>query len=176
MKKIENNIAYIDGANLYRGILELGWVLDYVKFRKWLEEKYSVKKAYLFIGMVPERKRLYRYLQESGFTLIFKETLPHKDGSIKGNCDAEMVLQVLSDCYEEKYQKAVLVTGDGDFACLVNFLLEKEKLRIVIAPNFKKSSYLIRKIQAPTVFLNQLEFKLKEKAPATDGTEAGSLT
>jgi len=46
MKKPENNFAYVDGANLHKGIAELGWRLDYRKFRVWLLEKYGVSKAY----------------------------------------------------------------------------------------------------------------------------------
>lgn len=59
----ENNFAYIDGANLHKGILSLGWKLDYKRFRVWLTERYGVCKAYLFIGLVPKYKDLYAYLQ-----------------------------------------------------------------------------------------------------------------
>jgi len=41
----ENNFAYIDGANLHKGIAGFGWMLDYARFRIWLSEKYSVKKV-----------------------------------------------------------------------------------------------------------------------------------
>jgi len=57
MKKQENNFAYIDGANLHKGIESSGWKLDYRKFRVWLLEKYGVKKAYIFIGLIPEAGR-----------------------------------------------------------------------------------------------------------------------
>jgi len=74
MYKKENNIAYIDGANLDKALRkQLKWSLDYKRFRIWLSEKYSVKKAYIFIGLIPKYKNLYTYLQECGFTLIFKE-------------------------------------------------------------------------------------------------------
>ncbi len=74
MKSKEHNFAYIDGANLYKGISDLGWKLDYRRFRVWLKEKYSVERAYLFIGLIPKQKDLYTFLQEAGYTLIFKET------------------------------------------------------------------------------------------------------
>lgn len=74
MKKQENNFAYIDGANLHKGISDLGWQMDYGRFRIWLKERYAVKRAYLFLGMVAKYKNLYTALQEAGFTLIFKET------------------------------------------------------------------------------------------------------
>ena len=54
-----NNFAYIDAANLYRGIKSSGWNMDYQRFRIWLSEKYKVKSAYLFIGLIPKYKELY---------------------------------------------------------------------------------------------------------------------
>jgi len=51
MRLKENNFAYIDGANLYNGSNSLGWKLDYRRFRVWLKDKYSVERAYLFIGL-----------------------------------------------------------------------------------------------------------------------------
>ncbi|MEK7081606.1 MAG: hypothetical protein AAB704_00305 [Patescibacteria group bacterium] len=60
MKKTENNFAYIDGANLYNGISGFGWALDYARLRTWLSEKYAVKNAYIFIGLIPKYKELYK--------------------------------------------------------------------------------------------------------------------
>ena len=110
----ENNFAYIDGANLYKGIGSSGWALDYRKFRIWLSEKYGVKKAYIFLGLIPKYKELYTYLQEAGFVLIFKEVIYNTQGEPKGNCDADLVLQAARDTYENKYDKAILVSSDGD--------------------------------------------------------------
>ena len=50
MKLKENNYAFTDSQNLNLGIQKLSWKLDYRKFRVYLKEKYSVEKAYIFIG------------------------------------------------------------------------------------------------------------------------------
>ena len=160
----ENNFAYIDGANLHKGILELGWRLDYRRFRVFLRDKYAVNKAYIFLGFIPTNVHLYRDLQNMGYTIVFKPTLPDGKGEIKGNCDAEMVLQAVSDMYEHAYDKAVLITGDGDFACLVNFLQEKNRLRALLSPNHKKASVLLRKAVPNSIFFlerfrNKLEYR-----------------
>lgn len=63
---------YIDGNNLYRSAKELGFEIDYKKFRGWLRQKYQTSSVYLFIGLVPSRTSFYEYLQEAGFILIFK--------------------------------------------------------------------------------------------------------
>jgi len=162
MEREENNFAYIDGANLHKGIQELGWSLDYKRFRVFLHEKYGVNKAYIFIGFVPTNANLYRDLQNWGYIVVFKPTLPDGVGDVKGNCDAELVLQAVSDMYESLYDSAVLVTGDGDFACLVKFLKEKARFKVVISPNYKKASVLLRKV-APNsiVFLDRFENRFK---------------
>lgn len=70
------NIAYVDAANLDKALrLTLLWELDYKRFRTWLADKYEVKRAYIFIGLIPRYKSLYNYLQECGFDLIFKDVL-----------------------------------------------------------------------------------------------------
>lgn len=138
----ENNYAFIDGQNLNLGIKEIGWKLDLKRFRIYLKEKYGVTKAYYFIGFVEGNNDLYASLQEYGYILIFKPTFRNQLGKVKGNCDAELVLQSMIDI--EKYDKAVIVTGDGDFYCLIKYLNEANKLKMVIAPN-KSYSGLLKK-------------------------------
>jgi uncharacterized LabA/DUF88 family protein len=160
----ENNFAYLDGANLHKGILELGWRLDYQRFRVYLRDKYSVDRAYIFLGFVGGNARLYRDLQNWGYIVIFKPTVFDGKGDIKGNCDAELVLQAVSDMYEKQYNKAVIVSGDGDFACLVNFLKERERLKVVLSPNHKKASILLRKaVPNDIVFLERFRDRLERR-------------
>ena len=162
MKPKLNNHAYIDGSNLHKGITELGWQLDYKRFRVWLFEKYAVTKAYIFLGFIATNTNLYRDLQNWGYTIVFKPTIPNEKGEIKGNCDAEMVLQAVSDMYEQRYDKALLVTGDGDFACLVYFLNERNKLEAVLSPSHKKASVLLRKaVPEKILFLERFKDRLE---------------
>ncbi len=105
----ENNYAFIDGQNLYLAIKNLGWKLDYKKLRVYLKEKYGVSKAFMFMGFLPANQELYKFLQDVGFILIFKPILESKEGEVKGNCDAEFVLQAMIEFNE--YKKAILITG-----------------------------------------------------------------
>jgi uncharacterized LabA/DUF88 family protein len=161
------NYAFIDSQNLNLAVQSLGWKIDSVRFRRFLREKYQVEKAFLFIGYIEGNNALYTALQEAGFICIFKPTLKYRDGKTKGNCDAEMVLQAMIEF--QNYQKAVLVTGDGDFYCLAKYLVEEGKLEVLLIPNEKKFSALLRfKILRPYLrFISRLESKLaykKEKA------------
>uniref|UniRef100_A0A7C4M1B6 NYN domain-containing protein n=1 Tax=candidate division CPR3 bacterium TaxID=2268181 RepID=A0A7C4M1B6_UNCC3 len=176
INKKQNNSAYIDGANLHKGMLNLGWDLDYKRFRILLKEKYNVEEAFIFIGLIPKYKELYSYLQECGYILIFKEVVYDFDGKAKGNCDADLVLKMVSDFYNNKFEKSVIVTSDGDYASLVKMLFEKEKLRIILSPaKEKRCSILLKRIGAPITYINDLRGRVeydykKEKAPDRDGT------
>ncbi len=170
--KILKNYAFIDSQNLNLSIQGLGWKLDFGRFRIYLKEKYHVTKAFLFIGYIEGNNNLYISLQEAGFICIFKPTLEYKDGTTKGNCDAELVLQAMIEY--PNYDKAVIVTGDGDFYCLVKYLFEKKKLEALVIPNrFKFSGLLKFKIFRPYLrFMNDLREKLeyKKKRPRKDET------
>ena len=152
--------AFIDSQNVNLGIRELGWKLDFARFRRYLLEKYNVSKAFLFIGFVEGNNDLYSSLQQAGFICIFKLTLKYKDGTTKGNCDAELVLQSMIEY--GNYDQAIIASGDGDFYCLIKYLAEKQKLSAVIVPNQHKCSALLKfKVCRPYLrFMNDLKNKL----------------
>lgn len=161
MKKPLTNFAFIDSQNLNLSVRDQGWKLNWKKLRKYLLEKYGVKKAYLFLGYLPSQKNLYKSLKSYGFEIIFKETFLI-NGSIKGNVDAELVLQTMIDF--KKYKKAILISGDGDFACLVKYLIKKDKLCRIIIPNKYKYSVLLRKSGKGFLdFVSHLKNKLEYK-------------
>jgi len=161
MKNLENNYAFIDSQNLYLGVRSQGWLLDYSRFRIYLKDKYKVSKAYLFIGYVAGNESRYIKLQEAGYIIIFKPTLEQKiDGKIivKGNVDADLVLHTMIEYLH--YDQAIIVSGDGDFYCLVEYLAEHGKLYKLIAPNCYKYSSLLRRFINNIDFLNNLRKKL----------------
>lgn len=162
MENLQKINIYIDGNNLYRGARELGHEIDYRKFRSWLRQKYHTSNAYLFIGLVPERVKFYEHLQECDFILVFKQTVSI-GGTIKGNCDAELVLRATSDFYTKAFDKCMLVTGDGDFGCLVEFLATNSVLAGVLAPDERKCSILLRNKNIEITFLNDLYHKFSNK-------------
>ena len=174
MKPKQNNFAYIDGANLHRGVIQLGWQLDYTKFRVWLKDKYGIDHAYLFIRLIPKNKDLYTSLQEAGFTLVYKEITYDGEGKVKGNCDADLVLKATRDAYEKPSGKAVLVSSDGDYAGLVKFLLEKDRFIGIVSPSVSaKCSVLLKRTGARIAYINDQRSILeksnqKEKAPGRD--------
>jgi uncharacterized LabA/DUF88 family protein len=157
-RKTTKNYAFIDSQNLNLAIREQGWILDFRKFRKYLQDKYSIIKAFLFIGYVAENQDMYTQLQKSGYILVFKPTLTLPGGTPKGNVDAELVLHTMIEY--KNFSKALIVTGDGDFHCLVDFLSKNQKLMKLMIPNKHKFSSLYRKMMDNIVFMNGLRQKL----------------
>lgn len=163
--------AFIDSQNLNLGVKSQGWKLDWRKFRQYLKNKYNVSKAYLFIGHVPGNEPLYAYLQECGYILIFKPTLltKHKGvTAVKGNVDAELVLHTMIQY--SSFNKAVIITGDGDFYCLVDYLVENNKLLKLLAPTLHYSS-LLRKFNQGNfiVRIDLLKTSLEQKKTGIRG-------
>lgn len=146
----------------------MGWNLDYRKFRVYLRDKYKIGKAYLFIGFISQHQDLYRSLQQDGYILRFKPVLLNNKSGAKGNVDGDMILQIVRDYYENQFNKAVLVTSDGDFYSTVKFLYETRSLEKVISPHRATCSTLL-KLQAKEkiVFIDNLWKKLGYKKKNT---------
>lgn len=162
--------AFIDSQNLnlgtskdlYRGkkLIYKGWKLDYQKFRKYLKDKFGVEQAFLFIGRMVKYEPLYSALRNYGYILVFKPTVKDVNGKPKGNVDAELVLHAAAIEYPN-YNKAVIVSGDGDFYCLHQFLHERKKLLRILIPNTKAESSLLKKFQQYKTFLIYEKIKLE---------------
>lgn len=128
----------------------------------YLKEKHCVSKAYLFIGYIDGNNALYSRLQDAGFILIFKPVLKYKDGTVKGNVDAELVLHTMIQF--KNFNQAIIVTGDGDFYCLVQYLLDNSKLYTVLVPNRFKYSALLKKFAKKNIaFMDDLKGIIGEK-------------
>lgn len=170
--KREKIYAFIDSQNLNLGTsksiyknrkrIYRGWKLDFKKFRQYLLDKFRVNKAFLFIGYIQSNKKLYASLKRWGYDVIFKPTVRDNIGKPKGNIDAELVLYSVRIEYDI-YDKAVIVSGDGDFYCLLKFLRKNNKLEAIIIPNKFSESKLLKEFQQFKIFLYRERRKLELK-------------
>ncbi len=172
LSKRKTVYAFIDSQNLNLGISKdifrvdkrvyKGWIMDYKKFRRYLFDKFHVTKAIVFIGYIPKYQSLYKSLNKFGYKLIFKPVVLNIDNRYKGNVDAELVLHSCNIEFD-KYDKAVIVSGDGDFYCLHSFLSKKEKLEKILIPNSKSESSLLKEFGKYKVYLEYEKGKLELK-------------
>jgi uncharacterized LabA/DUF88 family protein len=144
--------AFIDSQNLNVSVQKFGWKMNWHKFRLFLAEKYGVTEAFMFIGYVPEFESMYEQLHETGYAVVLKPTYdmtrpqpelakpaeggepaePEEKKPVKGNIDADLVLWAMKEI--NHYDKAIIVSGDGDFYSLVEYLEEQGKLLHIFAP------------------------------------------
>jgi uncharacterized LabA/DUF88 family protein len=151
-RKKPGNYAFIDSQNLNVSVQKYGWKMDWRKFRQFLTDKYEVKKAFMFIGYVPEFEDIYEKMHQAGYAVVLKPTFDmsrpqpeekqlNKNGEekkVKGNVDADMVLWAMKEM--KNYDKAVIVSGDGDFFGLVEYLHQVGKLHKILTPTGQYSS------------------------------------
>lgn len=177
--------AFIDSQNLNIGVQKIGWKMDWRKFRKFLADQYNVSKAYMFIGYIPENEDLYEQMHEAGYAVVLKPTFDltrpqpemievmeessakksaqneHEEKKpVKGNIDAELVLWAMKEM--SNYDQAIIVSGDGDFYCLVEYLEQKGRLKHLLAPSGHYSS-LYNRYEQYIVRLDQFRRELAYK-------------
>lgn len=162
-----NNQAFIDGQNLNASTANArpSWRVDLNRFRRFLREKYHVEEAYYFVGCFsPLHQDLYAALQRGGFIVVFREhagtSLSHK----KGNVDTDIVFAVMRKLVDrEKFDKVILVSGDGDYWRMVDYLIKKDKFAKLLVPNELAMSSLYRTRTPDTyrVFLDSPDIKRK---------------
>jgi uncharacterized LabA/DUF88 family protein len=167
--KKPNTYAFIDSQNLNLGTQRMGWKLDWRKFREYLNRTYGVTHAYMFIGYMSENESLYEYMHELGYLVVLKPTIDvtaapeggddkeKEKPAIKGNVDADLVLYAMKEI--PNYEKAIIVSGDGDFLGLVEYLKEQGKLANILTPNWQYSS-LFKPYESQIVRLDQLRRQL----------------
>jgi|ERR1039458_1888529 uncharacterized LabA/DUF88 family protein len=143
-----SNIAFIDGQNLHLGTKESGWAIDHARFRTYLSEKYSIAEAYYFLGFVSEEEQdLYDKLQRAGFILLFREHSSALRGSKKGNVDSDIIFALMRKLAEnEPFGKAFIVSGDGDYKKMVDYLVKKGKFGKMLFPNRQFASSLYKSL------------------------------
>lgn len=170
--------AFIDSQNLNLGTQRMGWKMDWRKFRQFLRDEHGVTHAYTFIGYMSDNEQLYEYMHELGYLVVLKPTVDvtpkppvaGKDDTpneaeakvkekplIKGNVDTELVLYAMKEL--PNYQRAIIVSGDGDFFSLAEYLEEQGKLASIMAPNWQYSS-LLKPLERKIIRLDQKRRRL----------------
>jgi len=154
--------AFIDAQNLNQSLKHQGWDYDVFKFRQYLRDKYNVTHAFFFMGYISKYQSLYAKIQQAGFIVQFKEILTTADNNVKGNIDVNLTLHAAET--NNEYDKAILVSADGDFYPLLVYWKKKGKFLCVISPSKKRNtSQLLKKyakgklVYMPTDIKNKIE-------------------
>jgi uncharacterized LabA/DUF88 family protein len=128
-------IGYMsENESLYEYMHELGYLI--------------VLKPTIDISASPEADKHVENKLDPAIKNVAKKEGDDKDSKekekekplIKGNVDAELVLYAMKEL--PNYDEAIIVSGDGDFFSLAEYLNEQGKLAHILTPNWQYSSLL----------------------------------
>lgn len=163
------NQAFIDGQNLHMNTKSNGWKVNLARLRVYLKEKYQVERAYYFIGAADEKhQNLYKMIQEAGFILMFRKHSLEMTGHKKGNVDTDIVFEIMRKLADqENFDKVLLISGDGDYFKMVDYLIGKNRLEKLLAPSHHSMSSLYKQYidRAYYAFLDAAGTKKKIAIP-----------
>lgn len=130
--------AFIDASNIIYGARTEGWLIDQKKLFNYLKTKFKTSKTFFYFGKDdnnPKQLGFLKKLESFGFILKVKQ-IKRFGNRQKANCDVDLTLDMV--LLKEKYDRAIVLTGDGDFLPLFEYL-KKEKKEIAILA-FPKST------------------------------------
>lgn len=137
---------FIDGANFCYGIKSIkerysDFHFDFEKYIKEITKEGKLIDVYYFTAPLkqtlnPEiytkHQKMLTRLEKAGYKVILCKRKRRRD--IEGNIthqikedDIRLALQMQKDAYDNKFDIAYLLSGDGDFVPLPEFLKEKGK-------------------------------------------------
>ncbi len=117
---------FIDGNNLFHAARAVGVEIDYAKLLNFLRGDSNLLRAFFYTGVDERAERQQGFLlwmRRNGYRVVEKELKTYADGTKKANLDVEIAVDMLS--LADKYDTAVLVSGDEDFAYAINAVAYK---------------------------------------------------
>lgn len=113
--------------------LDLNKLINYLE-KKLVKSKLSQAQIVL-LGRHIQRAKFYRKLKQFGYELKLKPVKIFTDDegntTKKANCDVDMTFDLMR--LMGQYSEAVILSGDGDFAIVLNYLRNRERKIIILA-------------------------------------------
>lgn len=163
---------FIDYHNLEGSLRNEGAQMDILVLRDYLAEGRDLIESFVFVGTNPnnveEDERFHRFLRRNGFVVKTKKAKVRPDGSLKCDFDVEMVLDVVDFVTHARPNIVCLVTGDGDFQPLTEFL-RMRGIRVEVASTPTSISHNL--LESANGYINLLEAIREIGAPQEEHHE-----
>ncbi len=124
--------VFIDAANILYSQRTLGWGIGYEKLKAYFQKECDLKRIFFYTGKIGEdnkQKRFLLKLESYGYTVRAKEVKRIKIApdtyEMKGDLDVNLTIDALENI--EEFDTCILMSGDSDFAPLLDKLKEKRK-------------------------------------------------
>jgi len=139
--------AFVDVQNIYMCVKTVfgHTKINYRILRDFLNRDGALVKMVAFTCYDPENRSQVDFMHAlalMGYRVVAKPIKRMPDGNIKASMDMEMALEILVSA--PYLDEIVLVTGDGDFAPIVDYVARMGKVIKVIGPDRLTSPELIR--------------------------------
>jgi uncharacterized LabA/DUF88 family protein len=164
---MELTCVYIDAANIILSAQGIDFDLDLSLLFQYLYDKYRDCKIVFFIGDVKYLKTIEAIIIGYGVELVVKQTV-REGGKIKANCDVELTNRVSIDVERNIVNKVILMSGDGDFVALTDYVRDMGKCVSCMSVTPKNTSIFIK--QRPylrIMYLIQIRDLLENKKVLT---------
>ena len=145
---MERIVIFVDNSNIFKGFQKYNVQVDYEKLKNYITGNRKLEAIYLYEGVVypisSAKANWYKELgNRSGY--IIKATFDKivSKGAIEKKVDINMAIDIVSLGYENIYDTAVLVSGDGDFVPVVKKVKEMGKEMEVWAFKYSLANALI---------------------------------
>ncbi len=130
----ERVAVFVDGANMFYAQRLLGWHLDFKRVLTYCTQGRELYNAFYYTGIqvpaIPQQRDFLTALRHLGFTIrekAMKEVPdPESETVIR---HASLEIEIVVDLFNttDRYDVAVLLSGDGDFERAVELLRSKGK-------------------------------------------------
>ncbi len=124
--------AFIDATNIIYGADDHGWRMDYKKLADFLNTRFGVEKTLYYAGVDDQNLKqlnFYEKLQDFGYSLRLVPVKTFSDGKKKADVDSRMTFEMM--LYLQSYDEVVVMTGDGDYYWVLEYL-KKLKKRVIL--------------------------------------------
>ena len=131
-------MVFIDAANMLYSQRTLRWRIDYKKLLDYFKNECELRGIYLYTGRVGDNQKQNAFLQKLigfGYRVKAKEVKRIKIAkdtyTWKGNLDVELTIDVIGNL--NNLETLVLMSGDSDFAPLLDMAKQHKKQVLVIS-------------------------------------------
>lgn len=125
--------AFIDASNIIYGARAEKWRIDQKKLFGYLRKKFKISKMFFYFGEDNNNSKQAKFLKKLelfGYILRVKQ-IKRYGSRQKANCDVDLTMDML--LLIDKYDRAIVLTGDGDFLPLFEYLKKQGKEIVIIA-------------------------------------------
>lgn len=148
----ERIVIYLDNSNIFNGFKKYKIKADYEKLKIVMSQGRNLVKIILYEGVFypvnPNKLKWYNDLKNiSNYEIETSFDKRTSSEVIEKKIDVKIAIDMVSDAYENVYDTAVLVSGDGDFLPVVQKLKKIGKEVELWAFNYSLANVLKEEIE-----------------------------